>query len=105
MSRAWWSTGTKGAPMARRDRPAYDDDPEVWWIETTPTRFGWNAIAKSNRGLAIGVSVDGFGGFPLWRPTEWWARRALLRIVRGYLARKRLEAEAEERTRIYPVEL
>lgn len=81
-------------------RASQTETPEAWWIEVTPTRWGYEAIAKSNHDRVLGGTFDGWGGAPMWRPSERWAHRAVLRVVRNFLAdEEREEAEA----RVYPV--
>ena len=79
------------------------ETPEAWWIEVKPTRWGYEAIAKSNHDRLLGGSFDGWGGMPMWRLTERWAHRAVLRVVRRFLENERLDARAEAETRVYPV--
>ena len=81
------------------------ETPEVWWIEVKPTRWGWEGIAKSNHDRILGGTFDGWGGMPMWRPTERWAHRAVLRVVRQHVANQAREARAEDETRVYPVTL
>lgn len=81
------------------------ETPEAWWIEVKPTRWGYEAIAKSNHDRRLGGSFDGWGGMPMWRPTERWAHRAVLRVVRQYVANQAREVRAEDETRVYPVTL
>lgn len=84
-------------------RASRRETPETWWIETKPTRFGFEAVARSDHDRILGKTIDGWGGFAIWRPSERWAYRANLRVLRAYLAREKRDAEAEDRTRVYPV--
>ena len=87
-------------------RPTYEEStPEAWWIEVKPTRWGYEAIAKSNHDRVLGRAFDGWGGVPLWRPTERWAHRAALRVVRSFLRSQEMSARAEDQARVYPVTL
>ena len=86
-------------------RPTYEEStPEAWWIEVKPTRFGFEAIGRSSHDRFLGASFDGYGGMPMWRPTERWAHRAVLRVIRAYLREQARAERAEEHTRVYPVE-
>ncbi len=84
--------------------PSHRETPEAWWIEVKPTRFGFEAIGKSSHDRFLGATFDGYGGMPMWRPTERWAHRAVLRVIRAYLRDQARAERAEEHTRVYPVE-
>lgn len=84
---------------------SHRETPETWWIEVKPTRFGFEAIGASSHGRILGASIDGLGAGPIWRPTQNWARRAALRLVRTYLQNRMLKERAEEQTQVYPVDL
>lgn len=80
--------------------PSHRETPEVWWIEVKPTRFGFEAIGKSSHDRFPGATF----GMPMWRPTERWAHRAVLRVIRAHLRDQARAERAEEHTRVYPVE-
>lgn len=77
--------------------------PETWWVEVRTTRWGYEAIGKSTHGRLIGANFDGWGGFPIWRPTERWALQAVGRLIRRHIAEKQLREDRDANARIYPV--
>lgn len=78
-------------------------DTEKWWVEVKTTRWGYEAIGKSSHDRLLGGAFDGWNGMPMWRPTESWARRAVERVIRRYLANQRLREDQDANARIYPV--